>query len=104
MTDIQRWEGWHIADRVQLFDEGVADSEYVTYADHLAAVQQAEQRASRNAISLIREERALLRESVDEIKRDALAGAVQRVEALRNRYAMEPGHVALCIAAIKGES
>jgi hypothetical protein len=99
MSDIQRWGGIYTGDETMLMGPTPA-GQYVLHADHVEALRQAEQ--GRLAVS------PWAQRNWDEGylagQRDALAGAVQRVEALDD----VPGVIALpiyraaVIAAIEG--
>jgi hypothetical protein len=101
MSDIQRWTA---------FSHGISEYEYwhanapdvvivVTYADHLAAVAAAEQRAVVAWVEQTANETE--RRLIEQGQRDALAGAVQRVEALNIQGTRT---LASILAAIKGDS
>jgi hypothetical protein len=109
MTDIQRWDMtgsyWGSVMRVES-----KHGPYVTYADHVEALRQAVASVTSFAIKQIMGEeedtRRDLLAAYEQGQRDALAAAVQRVEALRHsvpstdRVWMPTDEV---IAAIKGE-
>jgi hypothetical protein len=73
VSDIQRWHIGGCAPTTKPDDEGA----YVTYADHVEALRQAEQCGKRNAPRTCGQ-------AYDEGQRDALAGAVQRAETRRD--------------------
>lgn len=68
MSDIQRWDFWIGLEEVQPDDNGP----YVLYADHVAAVAEAEQRAQRRPASYFQgrdDERARIRAGVEALVR-----------------------------------
>ena len=83
MTDVRTILGWEVAERVQEYVGNSADTPYVTYADHVEALRQAEQ-ALRGELTprgrAFWEQQAERR--YEQGQRDALAAAVQRVEAI----------------------
>ena len=105
MSDIQRWAipygycGGRAGD-----DSPVA---MVTYADHLAAIQQAEQRVTKR---LVKQHTALMSIDLEKARllgqRDALAAAVQRVQDFFRTDEGQPSFAVVngVIAAIKGDS
>ncbi len=84
MSDVQRWA----ADDMLHYDDGGL---WVTYADHVEALRQAEQRAYSEGVA--RGQRDLARgdkAAYEQGQRDALAAAVQR--------AIAEGHAADCLS------
>lgn len=104
MTDIQRWQP---GDNAQMFSVyGADEGNYVLYADHVEALRQAEQTAlaKYNDGAWIRG----MEKGYEQGQRDALAAAVQRVEALHQHWHDFTAQSVLSerdvIAAIKGGS
>jgi len=102
MRDIQRWvfplggEGPYHADV-----EG-SRIEYVTYADHIEALRQAEQRG-RDAEQAEWCASVPYDRAYEQGQRDALAGAVQRVMGEMGAMLASPSDIERVIAAIKGD-
>jgi len=95
MSDIQRWKPTDAA----LIVAG-ADVEYVTYADHVEALRQAEQRGREEVMAQGWKRHGPAYEAG---QRDALAGAVQRVEDMPDWSTTYVSRVEV-IAAIKGDT
>jgi hypothetical protein len=97
MSDIQRWH----ASAADSFE--YSDGYFVTYADHVEALRQAEQRGYLQG----QEDSATqFQYGVEQGQRDAIAAAVQRVEALIDPWPnTSPGLIRRgnVFAAIKGE-
>ena len=114
MSDIQRYDLIGDGGQYDLELDPVDDGGYVIWEDHVEALREAEQRGvdgfiGSQAMQVVRSqaEGAGYSQGYEQGQRDALAGAVQRVEALVGfEYGSLGSFVnrAEIIAAIKGEN
>jgi len=109
MSDIQRYSAYHSGDpsQIGLWDDN--DGHWVTYADHVEALRQAEQRGREQVHAAMRSEKvvaevgSMLDDAYVKGQRDALAGAVQRARVEMRECGIHEQRIESALAAIKGD-